>query len=83
MTVQQIRAVEDVTKSVISKNSPVYAKNAPLNVAKTVNGVRAMFDEHYPDPVRIVSVGIPVDELVSDPKGPLGMTAPVEFCGGT
>ncbi|KAL0274298.1 UNVERIFIED_CONTAM: hypothetical protein PYX00_006755 [Menopon gallinae] len=83
MTVQQIKAVEDVTKSVISKNSPVYAKNAPLNVAKTVNGVRAMFDEHYPDPVRIVSVGIPVDDLVSNPTGPLGMTAPVEFCGGT
>lgn len=83
MTVQQVKAAEDTTKGVIEKNSPVYAKNTPLNIAKTINGVRAMFDEHYPDPVRIVSVGIPVDDLVADPKSPLGLTAPVEFCGGT
>lgn len=83
MTVQQIKSAEDTTKGVIAKNCQVYAKNTPLNIAKTINGVRAMFDEHYPDPVRIVSVGVPVEDLVKDPKGPLGMTGPVEFCGGT
>ena len=37
----------------------------------------------YPDPVRVVSVGIPVDELLSDPDGPGGSSISVEFCGGT
>lgn len=83
MTVDQIKLTEDAVKRVIQKNSKVYAKNTPLATAKSVNGVRAMFDEHYPDPVRIVSVGVPVEDLVANPKGPLGMSVPAEFCGGT
>lgn len=37
----------------------------------------------YPDPVRVVSVGIPVEQLESDPMGPGGSLTTVEFCGGT
>ena len=37
----------------------------------------------YPDPVRVVSVGVPVDELLTDPDSPKGMSTSVEFCGGT
>ena len=37
----------------------------------------------YPDPVRILSVGIPVEDLVSDPSQPAGSKTSVEFCGGT
>ncbi|CAH2066593.1 unnamed protein product, partial [Iphiclides podalirius] len=42
-----------------------------------------MFDEHYPDPVRVVSVGIPVEELEKNPDGPSGYETSVEFCGGS
>ena len=37
----------------------------PLSVAKSIYGLRAVFGEVYPDPVRVVSVGLPVDEMVS------------------
>lgn len=40
------------------------AKVLPLSVAKSIYGLRAVFGEVYPDPVRVVSVGLPVDEMV-------------------
>ncbi|CAH2219240.1 alanine--tRNA ligase, cytoplasmic [Pelobates cultripes] len=55
----------------------------PLAAAKAIQGLRAVFDETYPDPVRVVSVGIPVDLLMADPTGPGGSSTSVEFCGGT
>ena len=41
-------------------------KVLPLSVAKSIYGLRAVFGEVYPDPVRVVSVGLPVDEMVSE-----------------
>ena len=37
-----------------------------------------MFDETYPDPVRVVTVGVPVDDLVKDPNSPRGETRETE-----
>ncbi len=61
----------------------MYAKEASLSIAKTIQGLRAVFDETYPDPVRIVSIGVPVETLVEDPLGPAGANTSIEFCGGT
>ena len=61
----------------------MYAKDCPLAAAKAIQGLRAVFDETYPDPVRVVSIGIPVEELLDDPSGPAGSITSVEFCGGT
>ena len=67
----------------IAKNEEVFAKEAPLAVAKTIQGLRAVFDETYPDPVRVVSIGIPVEELEASPTSPAGSKTSIEFCGGT
>ena len=46
-------------------------------------GLRAVFGEAYPDPVRVVSIGKPVDELLADPDAADNRRFSVEFCGGT
>ncbi|CAL1281228.1 unnamed protein product [Larinioides sclopetarius] len=83
MTVAQVKEAELAANEVISKNGEVYAKEAPLPNAKAVQGLRAVFGEVYPDPVRVVSIGISVDDLLADPSGPGGTVTSVEFCGGT
>lgn len=83
MTVEQVKATEKESMSLINRNEPVYAKESNLAVAKSVKGLRAVFDEVYPDPVRIVSIGVPVETLEADPFGPAGTKTSVEFCGGT
>ena len=68
MTVPQIKEVETIVNSVVDQSLGVFAKESPLALAKSIVGLRAMFDETYPDPVRIVSVGKTVDELLADPN---------------
>ncbi|WKX91406.1 hypothetical protein Q1695_009893 [Nippostrongylus brasiliensis] len=83
MTVKQVKEAEEIVQSIIDTRQPVYAKEAPLGQAREISGLRAMFDENYPDPVRVVCVGVPVDELLKDPKSGAGLKTTVEFCGGT
>lgn len=83
MSVEQVKATEGLCNAVIDENEPVYAKESSLAVAKAIQGLRAVFEETYPDPVRVVSIGIPVEDLEADPYGPGGNAASVEFCGGT
>ncbi|XP_023323002.1 alanine--tRNA ligase, cytoplasmic isoform X2 [Eurytemora carolleeae] len=83
MSPAQVKNVEEIVNNVINKNQEIYAKEASLAVAKTIQGLRAVFDETYPDPVRVVSVGVPVVDLEKDPNNPAGTQTSVEFCGGT
>jgi len=45
--------------------------------------LRAVFGETYPNPVRVVSVGVPVEDLLANPDSDKGTKTSVEFCGGT
>jgi alanyl-tRNA synthetase len=83
MTPAQVKAAEEITNKKISLNEPVFAKEASLSVAKSIKGLRAMFDEAYPDPVRVVSVGVAVEALEKEPDSNVGLGTSIEFCGGT
>jgi alanyl-tRNA synthetase len=49
----------------------------PLNAAKQLPGVRAVFGEKYPDPVRVIAIG------TDDPGQQSTTQHSIEFCGGT
>ncbi|NXD87410.1 SYAC protein, partial [Halcyon senegalensis] len=83
LSTQEIKKVEGIANQMIEEARNVYARDCPLATAKAIQGLRAVFDETYPDPVRVVSIGIPVEELLADPSGPAGSITSVEFCGGT
>ncbi|KAI4497616.1 hypothetical protein M0802_007386 [Mischocyttarus mexicanus] len=83
MTTDQVKKTEEITNDVVKQNKDIFAKESNLALAKTIKGLRAMFEETYPDPVRIVSVGIPVDDLEKDPLNDAALKTSVEFCGGT
>lgn len=76
-------SVDSAFSPILCSLQPVYAMEAPLAQAKAIQGLRAVFDETYPDPVRVVSIGIPVEELVKDPDSAAGSLTSIEFCGGT
>jgi alanyl-tRNA synthetase len=83
MKVDEVKKAELICEETVNKSLNVYAKETPLSVAKAIQGLRAVFDETYPDPVRVVSVGKSIEDLIADPNGPAAFDYSVEFCGGT
>ncbi|CCF58392.1 hypothetical protein KAFR_0E02390 [Kazachstania africana CBS 2517] len=83
LTIDELRDVEKISNQQIKDNLTVYYKDVPLDLAKQISSVRAVFGETYPDPVRVVSVGVPVDDLLANPTSEEWHKYSVEFCGGT
>ena len=79
----ELEQIEELSTKYIRQNCVVYAKDVPLATARQINGLRAVFGETYPDPVRVVSVGVEVEELLADVANEKWKGVSVEFCGGT
>ena len=79
----EINAVERLVNAGIHQKLPVHAMEVPLETAKKINGVRAVFGEKYPDPVRVVSIGPSIDRLIAEPHLERWRECSIEFCGGT
>ncbi len=79
----ELEKIEDISTKYIRQNFGVYAKDVPLAIAREIDGLRAVFGETYPDPVRVVSVGVEVELVLQNVKDPKWRQVSVEFCGGT
>jgi alanyl-tRNA synthetase len=80
---EQLEKTELICNQLIDEALQVYAKEASLAESKRIDGLRAVFDETYPDPVRVVSIGVSVDDLLNQTSKADGRKYSVEFCGGT
>ncbi|CAG8472517.1 17535_t:CDS:10 [Acaulospora colombiana] len=80
---EELALIEKISNEFIKKNLKVYSKDVPLPVAKAIHGLRAVFGEVYPDPVRVVSIGFDVEDIIKDVSNPRWRETSVEFCGGT
>ncbi|KAJ6262716.1 Alanine--tRNA ligase [Drechslerella dactyloides] len=78
-----LRKIEDISNAYIQQNLIVYAQEVSLPIAEGIKGVRAVFGEKYPDPVRVVSIGIDVEDILKDKQNQDWLKLSIEFCGGT
>jgi alanyl-tRNA synthetase len=83
MTADEIEAVETICRDLIRQGATVYKQSVPLQVARSISAVRAVFGETYPDPVTVVSIGISVADLIANPSSVDWHGFSIEFCGGT
>ena len=76
VTAEELREIERRVNRSVGLDQPVTAVVMPLAEAQKLPGVRAVFGEKYPDPVRVVMIGA---------EDPSKVTADLstEFCGGT
>ncbi len=74
---EELARVEELVNKRILADDPVHDRTMPLAEARKIRGVRAVFGEKYPDPVRVLSIGTDKPEVEADDE------TPVEFCGGT
>jgi alanyl-tRNA synthetase len=73
---EEVSEVERLVNEKIYLDLPVSATTMPLAEAKKLPGVRAVFGEKYPDPVRVLLIGASKPDEAT-------LETSVEFCGGT
>ncbi len=83
VSAEEIARIEAICREQIGRDLAVYAKVVALEDAKRINGLRAVFGEVYPDPVRVVSVGADIGAMLAAPERDEWRQYSVEFCGGT
>lgn len=81
MTDDEIKKTEEEVRQLIRADYPIYKEERSYAKVKEIEGLRAVFGEVYPDPVRIVSIGASIDDVLN--RHVCGNDYSVEFCGGT
>nr|GMD56592.1 alanine--tRNA ligase [Ipomoea batatas] len=80
---EELRKIESIVNEQIKAELDVFSKEATLTDAKRIKGLRAVFGEVYPDPVRVVAIGRKVEDLLTNPENDEWLSISAELCGGT
>jgi alanyl-tRNA synthetase len=80
---EELLAIEQQVDAAVKADLKVHAELAPLAAGKQIKGLRAVFGEAYPDPVRVVSIGASVADALAGKANAGETTVSIEFCGGT
>ncbi|KAF9264255.1 hypothetical protein L218DRAFT_987257 [Marasmius fiardii PR-910] len=83
ITNPELQKIESMSIDWVHKNVKVYSKDLNLQEAYKIPGLRAVFGEAYPDPVRVVSLEYDVDDIAKDLENSQWRKTSIEFCGGT
>jgi len=83
MKPDELTKVEAFVQGSIEAALPVNMQECEQEKAKEIGVLRTMFNETYPDIVRVVCIGKEIDTLIEDPKNKDWAGYSVEFCGGT
>ena len=79
----ELEKIEAISMDWIKRDVKVFSKELDLKSGYKIPGLRAVFGEAYPDPVRVVTLEYDVDESAKDLENPKWRKTSVEFCGGT
>lgn len=81
---EQLVRAEQLVNEAIKAGRPVRNSAVPLASARQITGLRAVFGEVYPDPVRVVAVvDAEMEALLGSPTDDRWSVHSVELCGGT
>ena len=83
MTPAECQKVEQLVNVAVQAQLPVNIETVPLDKALEINNLRAVFGERYPDPVRVVSIGPTIEQLLAAPTSAEWEAYSIELCGGT
>ena len=83
LSLDELKKVEAIVREQVGRKLAVDTREVALAQAQAISGLRAVFGEVYPDPVRVVSVGPKIDQLLAAPGSDEWKSYSIEFCGGT
>lgn len=83
VTHSELEKIEELCRTWIKKDVKVYSQDMDLATARKIAGLRAVFGETYPDPVRVVSLEYSLAEITDDVENSKWRGTSIEFCGGT
>lgn len=90
LTLNELEQIEEKVNQEINSKKQIYHRLLPLKDALLLPNIRYLVGEDYPDPVRVLSVGVDPEDLLKkkkngeiDEEKEKEFNFSIEFCGGT